>query len=196
MHPFATNSTERQHIPFFLAFIAIAAGIVTSWALSVFHIDVPWWAPPLDTMTFYGLLFWIFDRFIWKWRLIQYLQISRLPVLVGEWHGQVEPAERIARGSAMQVTVTISQSWLGLSIRGVTSQSRSHSLSASLLVGDENTLTYEYMNEPLANAPATMHAHRGTANLTLQQGGTVLEGEYYSGRDRRSFGTIRLTRLN
>ena len=43
-----------------------------------------------------------------------------------------------------------------------------------------------------ADAQGTMHTHRGTAMLELK--GSVLEGDYYTGRDRREIGTIELRR--
>lgn len=56
-------------------------------------------------------------------------------------------------------------------------------------------LNYEYANEPRAHAIDGMHAHRGTARLRLNCESQVLEGEYYTGRDRKSHGTLRLERL-
>lgn len=50
----------------------------------------------------------------------------------------------------------------------------------------------EYINESDAHATEAMHMHRGTARLRLTDSGTVLEGEYYTGRDRKSHGTLRV----
>jgi predicted pore-forming effector associated with SMODS systems len=58
--------------------------------------------------------------------------------------------------------------------------------------GDEQSVSYQYTNEPVVSARSTMHTHRGTATLVLKNGGLILEGEYYSGRDRQNIGTIRL----
>ena len=38
-----------------------------------------------------------------------------------------------------------------------------------------------------------MQAHRGTATLTIKSDGT-LDGQYYTGRGRVTFGTLRLAR--
>jgi hypothetical protein len=50
-------------------------------------------------------------------------------------------------------------------------------------------LTYQYQNQPLANAMRTMHMHYGTAMLRMSDDDT-LTGDYYAGRDRRTFGRI------
>jgi hypothetical protein len=196
MHSFATNLQERKHIPFFIAAIAIGAAILTTSLFSWMHVEIPWWLPPIDTMSFYGLLLWIFDALLWKSLPIQTLRISQMPNLSGHWRGRVEPqsVDGVSRGltNPINITVTIHQSWLGLLVCTETKESRSHSITASLTVGHETTLSYEYINEPLASATSTMHAHRGTARLTLRNDGALLEGEYYSGRDRQTFGTLRL----
>jgi hypothetical protein len=50
-------------------------------------------------------------------------------------------------------------------------------------------LIYQYQNQPLAYAMKTMHMHCGTAMLMVSDGG-CLAGDYYAGRDRRTFGRI------
>ncbi len=200
MHAFSTNSSERKHVPFFVAVLAIGASMVVSSIVSSFHLELPWWAPPLDTMAFYGCFYGLFDRFIWKWKPIRVLRISRLPVIAGRWRGRIEPANAgdasIALAKTINVEVMIHQTWLGLLICAETSESKSRSVSANLLIGDEATLSYEYLNEPRMSATSTMHTHKDTARLVLKKDGTVLEGEYYSGRDRQSFGAIYLRKVS
>ena len=50
-------------------------------------------------------------------------------------------------------------------------------------------LIYQYQNQPLADAMKTMHMHYGTAMLRVSNGGCLI-GDYYAGRDRRTFGRI------
>ncbi len=54
---------------------------------------------------------------------------------------------------------------------------------------DGLSLTYQYQNQPLANTMRTMHMHDGTAMLRLSNDNN-LSGDYYAGRDRRTFGRI------
>ena len=66
-------------------------------------------------------------------------------------------------------------------------------MSASLTVDPiEATLTYNYLNEPGAGAPASMEMHKGTAVLRFQT--AELEEAYYTGRGRESHGVLRLSR--
>lgn len=93
------------------------------------------------------------------------------------------------------INVTIEQTWTSMIVRVESTGSVSRSVSANLTVGSEMSLSYEYINEPRVSADATMHTHRGTARFVVKPGDAVLEGDYYSGRDRQTFGTARLERI-
>ena len=197
-HAYSTDSSERQYIPFFIAAAAIGAAFFTFHVLDTYQISLPWWAsPPIDTMAFYGLFYWLFDRFIWKWGLIHRLQVTRIPNLSGTWQGHVSPTQTDASTgleTRTAITISIQQTWTGLLVAGQTKQSKSRSITGSLVTTEECSMSYEYVNDPLASAPSTMHAHRGTTVLYVDETGMKLTGEYYSGRDRQNFGTIQLTR--
>jgi hypothetical protein len=199
-HTYSTDSTERRYIPFFIAAAAIAATFLAFHFTDKYHFTLPWWAsPPIDTMAFYGLFYSFFDRYMWKFRVMHRLRITKIPDLSGTWHGRVHPVETGGVSAGLRrdtdITVSIQQTWTTMLIVGHTTLSKSHSLSGSLITTDEYTLSYEYINEPSASAPNTMHTHRGVARLTANDAAsTMLEGEYYSGRDRQNIGTIRLTR--
>jgi len=195
MHNYATNSEERRFVPFFLAMAAVGLGIATTWFLGLWHFDLPWWAPPLDTMTYYGLLYWWFDEVLWKWQPLRSVGLVRVPILAGKWMGRVVPASAagVQQAADIDVVVMIRQTWQQIRIDVSTTHSKSKSLSASLTLDGEAVLSYEYANEPLPSAPSTMHAHRGGARLMLSADNRLV-GDYYSGRDRQSFGTIDLGR--
>src|SRR6266702_2974297 len=93
LHTYSTDSTERRYIPFFIAAAGIGASFLVFHLLDRYGIEPPWWAsPPVDTMALYGLFYWVFDRFVWKWRLLRWLGITKVPDLSGKWYGQVQPA--------------------------------------------------------------------------------------------------------
>jgi len=198
-HSYSTDSAERRYIPFFIAASAIGATFLVFHFLEKNAIAIPWWAsPPIDTMAFYGFFYWIFDKRLWRWKFIHRLGITRIPDLSGEWTGQVNPtsSDGVSKGLGLpaDVTLSIQQTWTTLIIAAETGHSRSHSISGTITVDDDRVVSYEYINEPLAGAPSSMHAHRGVARFILNADATVLEGEYYSGRDRQNVGTIRVVR--
>lgn len=198
MHNYGTNLEERKLIPFLLAVLAVAGGILTSSVLGLFHIELPWWAPPIDTMTYYGVLYWVFDRYLWRWKFLRSIGLVKIPIFSGTWSGRVIPAENStaqALAATAEVTITVRQTWQSIAVLASTAQSRSRSISASVVIDAQDTLSYEYQNEPLSSAPATMHVHRGTTRFILVNAST-LEGEYYSGRDRQNFGTISVQKVS
>ena len=113
------------------------------------------------------------------------------------WRGTTggRPHQPPSSRQAHLVTISIIQRWSKLLVRFETEHSQSHSISGALKVADVTNpeLSYLYMNQPKASAPVTMSIHRGTATLELK--GTVLEGDYYTGRGRMTFGSIRLTKI-
>jgi hypothetical protein len=198
-HPYATNSTERRYLPFFFAIAAIAISFLVQDLMSRYQISFPWWAsPPVDTMAFYGVCYWLFDRYVWKWPPLRWLGVVKLPNLAGQWRGTVTPvpSSGVSAGLGLEreIRMSISQTWATLLISASTDLSNSVSDSGSITMGERIEMTYQYINEPAAGAPATMHTHRGTVLLRTDRLGRALEGEYYSGRDRQNLGTLRLVR--
>jgi len=160
-------------------------------------IALPWWVSlPVDTMALYGIFYFLFDRYVWKWSMLHRLGIVRVPDISGKWHGKVIPAGGTAATGRLTVEkdieVTIAQTWTQIRIRGATDSSRFQSISANLLVEDERSLSYEYVNEPSVDAVATMHVHRGITRLKIDTVAGTLEGDYFSGRDRQGIGILTL----
>lgn len=155
------------------------------------HITLPWWVDAPSTLGFYGTLYALFDRSLWRNRLVRKLGLVRIPNLTGRWHGYVLSSfdGHVKRHDMM---ITIFQSWTQISVFLTTDTSISRSCAAVIQLDDPDglSLTYQYQNQPLANAMRTMHMHYGTAMLRMSEDDTVLAGDYYAGRDRRTFGRI------
>jgi hypothetical protein len=195
-HVYSIDSAERRRLPLVFALLAVGASIALSRFLASFDISLPNWISAPDALVCYGIFYAIFDRLIWQWTWTQKLGITKVPNLSGEWRGQVSTTNNDAPsfGSPKEITLTIRQSWTELLIKADTADSTSRSLSGHMLVSDDYVLSYEYLNEPRAGAPATMHSHRGSARLSFD-GKDSLVGEYYTGRDRKNFGTLNLKRI-
>src|SRR5712675_1802816 len=90
-----------------------------------------------------------------------------------------------------RLVITIFQSWTHIAVFLTTATSLSRSSAAVIQVDDPEgvALMYQYQNQPLADAMKTMHMHYGTAMLRVSDGGCLV-GDYYAGRDRRTFGRI------
>ena len=179
--------------------IALAGlGILPVWLLNTgleaVDLEPQWWVSVPSFAGFYSGLYWVFDHFLWRLEILKKLRIVRAPNLNGEWEGTVKSSYN-EYACRFPVTVAILQRWSRISIRLETELSRSRSITASLRIADVPNveLSYQYLNEPKSNAPATMEIHRGT--VFLQMTGSGLEGDYYSGRGRREIGSIKLRRV-
>jgi hypothetical protein len=141
-------------------------------------------------MAFYGALYSLFDRHLWRNGFVCKLGLVRMPNLAGCWRGYlISSFDGHARRH--NLVINIFQTWTQLAVFLATATSISRSCAAVIQVGDPEgvALIYQYQNQPLADATRTMHMHFGTAMLRVSNGGCLV-GDYYSGRDRRTFGRI------
>jgi hypothetical protein len=190
MHGYSTDSSERRVVPLLLALLAIALAWVTSKSLATAHLSVPWWADAPSSMAFYGLLYRLFDKQLWRNSLVHRLGLVRIPNLTGRWRGYLITSFD-GHAKRHNVIINIFQSWTQIAVYLATATSISRSCAAVIQLDDPEgaSLIYQYQNQPLANAKKSMHMHCGTAQLRISNCG-CLAGDYYAGRDRRTFGRI------
>jgi SMODS-associating 2TM, beta-strand rich effector domain len=195
MHGYSTDSSERRIVPLLLALLAIALAWATSKILAATHLSVPWWMDAPSSMAFYGALYALFDRYLWKKNFVHKLGLGRIPNLEGRWSGYLVTSFD-GHAKEHELMMHIFQSWTQIVVYLTTPTSMSRSCTAVIQMDDPEgvSLVYQYENQPLANATRTMHMHYGTAMLRITNGG-CLAGDYYAGRDRQTFGWICCKRL-
>lgn len=190
MHGYSTDSDEKRGVTLLLAALAIALAWSSSKLLATIHLGVPWWADAPSSMFFYGALYALFDRRLWRLPVMRKLGLVKTPNLTGVWRGFLITSFD-GHTKRHDVMVQIFQTWTRISIFLTTVTSMSRSCVAVIQVSDPEgvALIYQYENQPLANAMKTMHMHYGTAMLRMSNG-DHLTGDYYAGRDRQTFGRI------
>jgi len=195
MHSYATDSSERKSVPLYIGCTSVLVAWALNRVLGAIQFALPWWIDAPSVIGFYGLVYAIFNKYLWRWRILRTIGVVKIPDLNGTWEGYVASSFD-QHATKYDATITIFQNWTQISIILETSNSKSSSLIAAIVTEDPNSmvLSYEYLNEPKPNSKHTMHIHRGTARLTLQSDGKMLEGEYYTGRDRQNFGILRFKR--
>jgi SMODS-associating 2TM, beta-strand rich effector domain len=195
MHGYSTDSDERRAVPLLLACLAIFLAWLSSKVLMAIHLSVPWWLDAPSSLAFYGALYALFDRYLWRNSLVSKLGLVRIPNLAGRWRGYLISSfdGHVKRHDLM---INIFQSWTQITVFLTTATSMSRSSAAMIQVEDPEgvALIYQYQNQPLADAIRTMHMHYGTAMLRVSTDGCLV-GDYYAGRDRRTFGRISCRRL-
>lgn len=197
MHPYGVETKNRARV-FFLIFAAsVGLALGLDRVLRQFSLNVPWWVDAPSVLGFFWPLYELFDRRIWKAGFLRSLGLVKTPDFSGRWKGHLHSYGEIGERT-IEISLTIRQTWTRICVRLEGEHSRSRSIVGAIAQNepDRPMLVHTYQNEPKAGAIGTMHSHRGTAWLTLTDDGQLLEGEYYTGRDRRTHGSIDLERVD
>lgn len=189
-HPYATDLDKHWSVPLAIAAISIVSAWLLYLGLAAIPLAIPWWVDAPSVAGFYGIFFTLFDK--WLWRMEPLRKALRAHNLNGNYVG-VLSSSFDKQATKHNATLSITQTWSEISIVLMTNESRSHSVTASLLT-EMGWLSYEYLNEPKPGTRDTMHCHRGSARFSLDTD-RVLEGEYYSGRDRQNCGLLHFERV-
>ena len=194
MHDYAIDSRERVFVVRFLFMASALAAAVVAALIPSDLTPMRWLLPIPSIALVFGVSYWAFDNWLWRWRFLRVLRLISAPDLRGVWTGTV--ASSYAEFEHQQpVTVTIEQTWTKMVVRLNAAQSRSWSLTASILTNSPEglVLTYLFDNQPEAGSDRTMERFRGTVVLVSTAPGR-LEGYYYTGRGRETHGSLKLRR--
>jgi hypothetical protein len=142
----------------------------------------------------FGVLYWIFNRYAWRWPLLNLA--VKVPDLSGEWKctGKTYNAD----GSIQyewKADVTIYQCWDKIRVKLKTEQSGSDSIAAALVCDEDDgyRLLYNYRNHPRIGEVG-LKAHVGFCDIIFAKNLKSGEGEYFNGRGRNTFGTMHFLR--
>ena len=194
MHGYAIDSRERV---FVVRILFMVSALVSGVAAMLIPSDIlPMrWLLPLPSMGLvFGVSYWAFDNWLWRWRFLRAMRLISVPDLWGAWAGTIA-SSYYQFENCQPVNVTIEQTWTRMAVRLNAAESRSWSVTASILTNAPEgvVLTYLFDNAPEAEAASTMQRFRGTTVLVSTESGR-LEGHYYTGRGRGTHGSLRLLR--
>lgn len=142
----------------------------------------------------FTVLYWLFDKYIWRWSKIR--DLLRVPNLAGNWACKgISLSPDNGDTQEWDGAVTITQSWDRLRVRMKTAQSGSNSIVAALLYDktDGYYLIYNYRNDPKINH-LSLKSHLGFSSMTFSEDQRSAEGEYFNGHGRFTFGTMNWVR--
>lgn len=195
MHPYSTDSNERVNVVLVLGVLAVVLALVFSRLTLKFNWDIPWYVETPSPLFIFGLLFYFFDRHVWKWWVVKFIGLVKVPNIEGSWHCVLKSSYDDFQ-QEYESTVMIRQRWSTLQVNFRNSISSSSSNAGAILISRPEgvIVTYQYMNEPSPHAVDTMNIHYGTARLELAEDERKMEGSYYTGRGRQNHGTIVLNK--
>lgn len=193
MHPYSINSNERKNILLIIAGVSILLTWTLDSLTNYYEIMIPWWIENPSILFFYGGLYFIFDR--WLWKLCKPLDLIKTPILEGEWIGYAKSSYD-NHSSKVEGKLRIYQSWSNIKLLIDFKDSTSCSDCGSIAITPEGSyLSYQYINEPKPGSVQTMNIHRGSARLFYDEKKNTLAGEYYTGRGRQNFGSLEFRRI-
>src|SRR5579864_6901995 len=113
MHAYATDA-DRKGVPIVLALIAIGATSLFLYLIQTLKITLPWWIDAPSVMGFYGILYALYDRMLWRLHLGSF-RLSHIPEVSGVWAGELTSSYN--DGTKKDIVFTIEQTWSRISIR-------------------------------------------------------------------------------
>jgi len=200
MHQYATDSDEKKLVLLILALLSVFA----TWLLyelitlasTVTGLSAPWWLEIPSVLTFYGLFYEFFDRWLWKKTIFRRIGLVNIPNLNGKWKGFVKTSHDEFKGE-LEASLKIFQTWTQIAIFQDTKTSKGSSFVATIQTKDPDgiRLFFMYRNMPEIDADPNLHQHTGSAQLVLTPDEKILSGDYYNcGRDRLTWGKLHFER--
>jgi hypothetical protein len=193
------NDNYKQFTVFILLLVGISATITyaISAVLQKYGIIIPWYVETPSIPAIYALLFYIFNRFLWKRNLFRKLDIVVADDLNGKWNGFVKSSYDNFQ-KEIPIELQIEQSATRVKIYGKFGKSKSVSVHENFSrseIDNKVALFYFFRNEPNYDAAETMATHEGAVKLTYSKEENKMTGYYYSGRDRNNHGTIEVKKV-
>ena len=197
MHSYSIDSDIRRTLYLGLAVAAVflPSGIAKlSEYLSLLFASSPTFAWPIGVGATYGILFFLFDKFLWKFTGF----IHHVPNLNGTWQAAGTSSYQVdAAGSPVaefSLKVIIRQTFTRIEIFAESKDSTSRSTMASLCSSGAVTLVrYSFENTPKSKATPDMQRHPGLIELRMDSSNRMI-GDYFSGKHRLRYGELTMDR--
>lgn len=194
-----SSNNYKSFTVFILVLVGVSALFIygISIFLERFSISIPFYIETPSIPAVYAVLFWTFDKYLWKMPIFKKLGIIIADDLNGKWVGIVRSSYDEFK-TDIHAELVIKQTATRVKIYGKFNQSKSVSVHENFGISeadDQIALFYFFRNEPSYDATQTMATHEGSTKLLYDSENDTLSGYYYSGRDRNNHGTIEVKRI-
>lgn len=181
--PYSTDSSERDRIVIWIAFLAILAAYLIHVLLDPLNWQYSWLVDPPSAVAVYSALRRMFGTRLWCLKIARTLGIVEIPNLNGTWLGTFTSSyDDFA--TSRECRMEIKQNWYSMSVLFWAENSESVSVMAGISVKNAAgpQLSYCYANR--AKYDQNLADHDGTQFLRLnsEEGRAKLTGEYYTNR--------------
>jgi hypothetical protein len=186
MHTYSINSDERKTAIGIMGIISIAIILILKN-----NIKLPSWVPVPSVFAVYGAFYWLFDKFLWKWSLLN--KVLSTPNLNGTWT-MLMKSSRDNYSTEYEGTLTITQTWTKIYLFLDGEKATGKSIMAGIEVQTSSlfTLKWEYLSQRKPEFAENEYMHHGMTRAMIKPGISplTLNGDYYADRSRHSSGPV------
>ncbi len=165
----------------FGGFIPLVSWFISQWFFNTFH-SWPNWLEGPSPLVVYGIIFFLFDKYFWKWDIFRKFGVVWFPNLNGRWIGtQQSSHQENGKGVRVEGRLEIKQSFSKICVRAFYSKSESESVAGSFCeINDEVSLFYTYDNDPTSLKTGSMQMHKGSSKVKLLPTEKKIKGCYWN----------------
>ncbi len=199
MHEYSISHHDRKKAYYFIAILSGGLGTFVAYLIGDFQKAVGVAVAGPSGLAVFGLLFLLFDNFVWRWPLLYRLGIVKIPNLNGSWAAEITSSEN--SGGGIKAEINIHQTYSKIRIRLETNESHSLSQMAAFEMADPTffNLRYEYSAEYQRDQNAEILRHYGVTCLKLKSADHIFSAQqsatYYTEQGRDSHGVIVVTKV-
>lgn len=196
MHEYTLCNHDRKNIYYTSAILSSLAGGGIAFAITKLNSSIGITLAAPSGFAVFGLIFLLFDNFIWKIPKLYEWGLIKIPNLNGDWDAEISSS---GTQEPIPASISISQTYTKIRIRLDTQKSQSLSKMATLEMIDPECfkLRYEYLAEYHKSVGNTLW-HHGVSEITLKSKTANFDSSYsarfYTEMDRDTSGLITLTK--
>lgn len=191
MHTYSIDTDERSRVIFGLVTISILMFWYCNHLITVY--DVPSIINVPTPFVIFGVLYLIFDNFLWKFKIFSL--VVKTPNLIGVWDGQYISSYK---GVVIPAKLKIKQTWTKIEIISENGETQSNSSMAGIFTkcGGEISLKFEYNNNSNICMEDNRPSHSGFSHLIFDKAEKKFRGSYYNDKNRQTFGSASFTYIS
>ena len=193
-HSYSCDTKDRYAVHIYLIVISIGLTYMIQLICSALNKEIPWWLGVPGIFSIYGGFYYVFAKFLWKSKIFRALFLIKTPKIAGLYSGILKSSHDNFE-SEKNIDIQIWQSWDKILICLKTDTSKSFSQQCSISINNQTipTISYLYLNEPMAGSVKSMEIHYGMCTLFFDR--EDINGDFFTGRGRQTYGTLKTYRI-
>lgn len=198
MHEYSVD-TKRNKVIFYLAVISVfvSTGINSILNMLIEKLPLNGFVISITVVSVFGSLYALFNKYLWKIKLLYKIGIVQTPNVNGAWEGHFVSSYHNWEKD-YPAKLVIEQTWSEICIIGRFNDSTSKSYTAAIKVRDGGgvKLLYSYRNDKNPEKAASSFSdHKGYSTLVLNEKDEIFEGNYFNNpSNNRNHGKLFLQR--